>query len=111
MPPCCSTAVPRAAYPSSTRCGSTKPRRRPPDRYSAAEVPVHDPSAEEAALAPEATNDQRALMVPEAGQTFLWATATVADAPASIDLTKVADPSTSAENDLGIVVATAIAER
>ena len=42
-----------------------------------------------AALAPEAKNDERTVMVPEAGQTFLWVTATVADAPATIDLTKV----------------------
>jgi hypothetical protein len=42
-----------------------------------------------AALAPEATNDARTVMVPEAGQTFLWVTARVADAPATIDLTKV----------------------
>lgn len=44
---------------------------------------------EKAALAPEATNDERRVMVPEAGQTFLWVTARVADAPATIDLTKV----------------------
>jgi hypothetical protein len=43
-----------------------------------------------AALAPEAKNDERTVMVPEAGQTFLWVTATVADAPATLDLTKVA---------------------
>jgi hypothetical protein len=43
-----------------------------------------------AALAPEATNDQRTVMVPEAGQTFLWVTVKIADAPATIDLAKVA---------------------
>lgn len=49
-----------------------------------------------AALASEAKNDERTVMVPEAGQTFLWVTTTVADAPATIDLTKVSVASGSA---------------
>src|SRR5580765_1975375 len=43
-----------------------------------------------AALAPEATNDQRTAIAPAAGQTFLWVTAKADGAPQAIDLTKVA---------------------
>ena len=43
-----------------------------------------------AALAPEATNDQRTAIAPAAGQMFLWVTAKADGAPQAIDLTKVA---------------------
>ena len=42
----------------------------------------------EAALAPETTNDGKSVMVPDAGQAFLWVTARM-DAAAIVDLTKV----------------------
>jgi hypothetical protein len=43
-----------------------------------------------ASFAAEVTNDQREPMSPGAGRKFLWVTVTVAGAPQSIDLTKVA---------------------
>jgi len=44
---------------------------------------------DKAALAAEVTNDQGLVIVPPAGQRFLWVTATAAGAPVTFDLTKV----------------------
>lgn len=45
---------------------------------------------DKAAIVTEAKNDQREVLVPPAGQSFLWVKATVSGAATTIDLTKIA---------------------
>jgi hypothetical protein len=46
-------------------------------------------SLAKAAVTAEAKNDERQVIAPASGQTFLWVTAAVAGAPTTIDLTKI----------------------
>ena len=55
---------------------------------------------DEAALAGEVKTDQRVMIAPESGKQFVWVKATLAGAPQTIDLTKVAIAGASASYPL-----------
>lgn len=58
-------------------------------RVAGQPAPAPAVKLERAAIAREAKNDQREMLVPEAGKQFLWVTAKISGAPRSVDLAKV----------------------